>query len=264
MKNFGYWGVSLLLFIAIFAPFLSPFDPNAIDLKNQYLWPSLNHLMGTDANGSDVFSQILYGARISLIVALSVVSMTTLIGLLVGSLAGLGGKSIDFLVMRVVDVVYAFPGFLLALALVAALGPSLKNLILAMTLTGWAGVCRLVRGEVQNIKDNEYVHAAQALGAGVWRKLVVHIWPNLIGILVVQASFAMAGAIMVESGLSFLGLGAGGEMPSWGKLLSDGKNDLLEAPYISFFPGLLIVFCVVSFNSLGEALRLKIVKGKVT
>jgi peptide/nickel transport system permease protein len=152
-------------------------------------------------------------------------------------------------------MIYAFPGFLLALALVAALGPSVKNLIFAMSITGWAGVARLVRGEILHLKEKEYVQSARAIGNSTFRIITTHIWPNLIGVMTVQCTFAMAGTLIIESGLSFLGLGAPPTTPTWGMLLNSGRYYLVEAPHISIFPGLAILLLVLGFNLLGDGLR---------
>lgn len=251
-------GVGIILFftlIAIFAPLLSTHDPGSMDLENRFASPSLEHFFGLDQNGGDVFSQILYGARISLFVAFIVVTINGLAGLLIGSISGYLGGWVDLIVMRFVDMVYAFPGFLLTLALVAVLGPSIPNLIIAFTLTGWTSFARLIRGEFLHLKNREYVQGAIAIGASPLRIVTLHIWPNLAGLLVVQASFSMAGTIVTESGLSFLGLGAPPDIPTWGSILNAGRRSLIEAPHLSVFPGLAILLLVLAFNLLGDGLR---------
>lgn len=244
-----------MIILSVFAPIITPFNPYEMSLPDRYQTPSTAHLFGTDQNGSDMFSRTLYGARISLFVAISVVTISLLIGLIIGSLAGFWGGWIDLFLMRVVDMIYAFPGFLLALALVAVMGPSLRNLILAMCLTGWAGYARLVRGEILHLKTREHVEAAKALGANKIRLLILHIWPNLVAPLSVQATFGLAGTIITESGLSFLGLGAPPTEPTWGALLNAGRKALIEAPHMSIFPGIAIILLVVGFNLIGEGLR---------
>ena len=253
-----YCGLSIIVLMslmAILAPWISSHSPYDMNLQNRYLSPSLDYLFGTDENGSDIFSKVLYGARISLYVALSVVSISSIVGLIIGSIAGYFGKWFDVIIMRFIDMLQAFPGFLLALSLVAVLGPSINNLIFAMCISGWTGFARLVRGEVLYLKHREYVQAARALGAGNFRILSLHIWPNLVGPLVVQASFAMAGTIIAESGLSFLGLGAPPTEPTWGSLLNMGRKVLVDAPHISIFPGICIVLLVLGFNFLGDGIR---------
>lgn len=241
--------------IAIFAPVLATHDPNMMQLELRYAAPSAAHWFGLDQNGSDVFSKVVYGARISFYVAISVVSICLMIGLILGSLAGYYGGKIDQVLMRFIDMLYAFPGFLLAIALVSVLGPSIHNLILAMCITGWASYARLIRGEVLHLKTKEYIQSAVALGSSTPRIVVLHIWPNLVGPIVVQCTFSMAGTILAESSLSFLGLGAPPTDPTWGALLNSGRKILVEAPHVSLFPGLAIVLLVLGFNIFGDGLR---------
>ncbi len=257
-KRLMITGASLVLvviLVAIFAPLIAPQDPNAMSLPDRYQGPSFSHPFGLDENGSDVLAKVVYGARVSLIVSLSVVSLSIIIGLLLGSLAGYFGKLWDGLIMRVIDMIQAFPNFLLALALVAVMGPSVRNVIIAMCLTSWSGFARLVRGEVLYLKEKEYVTSALAVGSTHWRTIILHIWPNLIGAIVVNASFAMAGTIIAESGLSFLGLGAPPTTPTWGALLNSGRKILSEAPHVSIFPGLAIFILILGFNLFGDGLR---------
>lgn len=247
--------IAVMAMIGLLAPWLANQDPHAMSLADRLAGPSWKHPFGLDENGSDVFSKVVYGARVSLGVAWIVVMISGSVGLIVGSLAGFFGKWVDQVVMRVVDMIYAFPGFLLALALVAVLGPSVKNLILALCLTSWTGFARLVRGEVLHLKERDSVQAAKALGAGVLRMIVIHIWPNLVGLLIVQATFAMAGTIIAESGLSFLGLGVPPSTPTWGSLLNSGRRVLSDAPHLSLFPGAAILLLVLGFNLFGDGLR---------
>ena len=241
--------------VALSTPFL-PLPPhNKYNLEKRYESPSLQAPFGRDENGVDILTLVFWGSRVSLSVALSVVFITTFVGLIIGSLAGYFGRRLDFLFMRLIDTLYAFPGFLLALALVAALGPSIKNLVFAMSITGWAGVARLVRGEILHLKEKEYIQSAIALGNKTPRILMFHLWPNLIGVMTVQCTFAMAGTLIIESGLSFLGLGAPPTTPTWGMLLNSGRYYLVEAPHISIFPGLAILLLVLGFNLLGDGLR---------
>jgi peptide/nickel transport system permease protein len=250
----GFIVVSVLI-IAIFAPWIATTDPNVMSLEHRYEAPSAHHLFGLDQDGSDVFSKVVFGSRISFYVAISVVGICLMIGLIIGSIAGYMGGRADQIFMRIVDMLYAFPGFLLAISLVAVLGPSLHNLILAMCITGWATYARLVRAEVLHLKSKEYVQSARAVGANPIRIVIFHIWPNLVGPIVVQSSFAMAGTIIAESSLSFLGLGAPPTTPTWGALLNSGRKILIEAPHVSFFPGLAIVLLVLGFNLFGDGLR---------
>jgi peptide/nickel transport system permease protein len=259
MKRYAFLlGVLILatmLTAAIFAPWLAPYDPSAMHLKARLEAPSWHHPFGRDENGSDVLSRVIFGSRVSLTVAISVTIISSLIGLLIGSWSGFKGGATDQFIMRGVDIFYAFPSFLLALGLVAMLGPSLKNLIFALCLTSWTGFARLVRGEVLHLKEREHVLNAKALGAGSLRLVVSHIWPNLFALLIVQATFAMAGTVISESGLSFLGLGVSPSTPTWGSLLNSGRRVMSEAPHVAFAPGLAIIVLVLGFNLLGDGLR---------
>ncbi len=254
MTGGGFIGFVLL--VAIFAPLLTSYDPTAMTLQDRFLLPSFAHLMGTDQNGVDIFAQIVFGARVSLLIAMSVVTVSLCIGLLVGSLAGYCGGWVDLIIMRIIDMIYAFPGFLLILTIAAVMqSASVGHLIFILCLTGWASYARLIRGEILHLKNKDYVLSADALGASHIRKLVLYIWPNLVGPVMIQASFGMAVTIITESSLSFLGLGVPPSTPTWGSLLSAGRNFLLEAPHISFFPGLALLVVVLGFNLLGDGLR---------
>ncbi len=253
-----YLGGSIILLtalLALLAPLIATHDPNLMQLDLRYAAPSSDHFFGLDQNGSDVFSKMVYGARISFYVAISVVTICLAIGLVLGSIAGYYGGKIDHTLMRFIDMLYSFPGFLLAIALVSVLGPSIHNLILAMCVTGWASYARLIRGEVLHLKTKEYIQSAIALGSKDARIIVLHIWPNLVGPIVVQCTFSMAGTILAESSLSFLGLGAPPTDPTWGALLNSGRKILIEAPHVSVFPGLAIVLLVLGFNIFGDGLR---------
>ena len=247
--------IGSMILLAIGADLFSLQNPTAMELASRYAGPSAEHLFGLDQNGADVFSQVAHGAQISLRVAFTVVFISALIGLVIGSVAGFLGGWIDQLIMRFLDMFYAFPGFLLALSLVAVLGPSVGNLIFAMCITGWTGYARLVRGEVLHLRQREYVVGALAVGASPIRLIVRHIWPNLLGLLVVQMTFGMSGTIITESGLSFLGLGAPPTVPTWGALLNSGRRILVEAPHVSLFPGIAILLLVLGFNLVGDSLR---------
>jgi peptide/nickel transport system permease protein len=247
--------VIIMSAIALFAPVLAIQDPQIMSLAERLQTPNASHPFGLDQYGADVFSNVVYGARVSLYVAFSVVCLNVIAGLLIGSIAGYRGGWTDLLIMRLIDTLYAFPGFLLALALVAVLGPSVHNLIFAMSVTGWTGYARMVRGEILHLKTREYVIGAVAMGARPPRIVVKHIWPNLFGLVVVQATFGMAGTVITESGLSFLGLGAPPSVPTWGSLLNSGRRALFEAPHISFFPGMAILLLVAGFHLLGDGLR---------
>ena len=251
-------GLSFLSFIflcAVLAPLIRPYNPLEMNLSRLLELPSWQHPFGLDENGVDLLSQVLYGARISLLVAGVVVLMSLFIGLIIGSISAWCGSVVDQTLMRLVDLVSAFPRFLLALAIVAMLGSSVFNLILAMCISGWAGFARLVRGEILHLKTEEYVLSALSYGAGSLRVLVFHIWPNLLGLLLVQAAFSLVAVVLAEAGLSFLGLGVPPEVPSWGRLLSSGRQVLGEAPHLSLFPGLALFSLVLSFQLCGDGLR---------
>ncbi len=243
-----------LLVPALLAPWLAPHDPYELDFAKSLAPPSAESLLGRDDQGGDILSRLLYGARISVLVGLSAVAASALIGVVMGVVAGYAGGWIDVLLMRLVDVFLAFPGLLLAIALVAVLGPGISNVVIALSALGWTGFARLTRGQVLALRTNEHVLAAQALGAGEWRVMMRHILPNVIAPVLVQASFAIAGAILAEASLSFLGLGAPPGTPSWGAMLSEGKFVLMEAPHVSIAPGLAIMAVVLGFNLLGDAL----------
>jgi peptide/nickel transport system permease protein len=237
------------------APWISPYDPQHLSLPEELCHPGRQHWLGCDVNGSDVFSILLYGARLSLGVGLSVTMISVFIGLLVGTYAGYFGGWRDSLLMRVLDIVFAFPGIILAIALASMLGPSKGNLVLCLSLTGWAGYARLVRGEVRSVRQLEFVEAARALGLSHTRIFVLYLWPNILSPLLVSATFGVAGTILAEASLSFLGIGAPPGSPSWGQLLSFGREVLIEAPHVAAFPGLAILTTVLGFHLLGEGLR---------
>lgn len=253
--KFGASIVVLITLIAVLAPWIADKDPNAMSLADRLSPPSSQHWLGLDENGSDVFSKLIWGSRISLLVAWCVVLVSALTGLVIGSWSAYQGGWADQILMRITDMFYAFPGFLLALALVAVMGPSIQNLIFALCLTSWTGFARLVRGEVLHLKNREYVQSARAMGASSVRIVVLHIWPNVFALLITQATFVMAGTIISEAGLSFLGLGVPAQTPTWGALLSSGRRVLVEAPHVSLAPGLAIILLVWGFNLLGDGLR---------
>lgn len=255
MKKVGPLILALFIALTLLAPWIGTTDPNHFDLAKQFAKPSSEAWFGLDQNGADVYSEVLYGARTSLMIALIVVTISASIGLTLASYTTYRGGTADLVLSRLLDMVQAFPGFLLALALVAVLGPSARNLILAMVITGWAPYARLVRGEVLHLKQKEFVRGAEASGASSTRILIRHIWPNLFSILAVQATFGLAGVILAESGLSFLGLGVSPDTPTWGALMNQGRRFLNEAPHISFFPGLALSLLVLSIQLSGESLR---------
>ena len=252
-------GVVLLagfLLCAVFAPWLAPQDPAQLDLGGRLLPPGHGHWFGTDDLGRDILSRTLYGARISLVVAISVVSLSLAIGLVAGLAAGFyGGWTDTVLNVYVTNAFLALPGILLAIAFVAFLGPGIFNLILALSISGWVGYARLVRAQVMAVKEREFVEAARALGASDLRVLCRHILPNIVQPLIVQAAIGMAGAVLAEATLSFLGLGVPPPAASWGSMLNDGRSHLFDSPHLVIFPALAVMLAVLSFNFIGDALR---------
>ncbi|NOY44314.1 MAG: ABC transporter permease [Deltaproteobacteria bacterium] len=246
--------LAVLVLGAVLAPVLAPADPQTIDLDGTLEGPSRAHPLGQDRLGRDVLAGILYGGRVSLAVGFSVVGVSLVVGTGLGLWAGYRGGWVDEVLMRVVDILLAFPGILLAIALAGVLGPSLRNLIIALCAMGWVGFARLVRGEVLSLREREFVTAARVLGAGPVRIALSHLLPNLVGVLAVQATFGLAGTILAESTLSFLGLGPQ-DVPTWGGLLSQGVDYLLFAPHLALFPGLAILVAVLGINVLGDVLR---------
>lgn len=247
-------GVILLVGMALLGPVLAPFDPAALDLERRLEGPSLSHPLGLDELGRDILSRLLWGARVSMLVGFSVVGSATLLGVLIGSTAGTLGGRVDTLLMRLLDVVLAFPGILLAIALVAVLGPALRHVILALVAIGWVSYARLVRGQILQLKEQEFVLAARSSGVSLPRLILRHLIPNVLPLVVVQASLGLAGAILAEASLSFLGLGIQPPTPSWGAMINAGRSHLVDAPHLALFPGLAIVLAVLAFNFLGDAL----------
>lgn len=258
LKNFAFTSGLLLTVVlivaALAAPLLAPFDPNFQDTGRRLEPPSKQHLLGLDDLGRDVLSRILYGARVSLRVGFSVVIMASLVGVTLGAIAGYFGGAADLIVMRVCDILLAFPGILLAIALVAVLGPSLNNVILALATIGWVGYARLVRGQVLKVREMEYITAAKALGAKSPRVIVLHVLPNVINPVIVMATLGLAGAILAEAALSFLGLGVQPPTPSWGAMLTAGRRYLGLANHLAIFPGIAIMLAVMGLNFLGDGL----------
>jgi peptide/nickel transport system permease protein len=244
-----------LIFMAIFAEYIAPYDPLEQNIIMKLKPPSKAHWFGQDPLGRDMLSRIIYGSRISLKVGIATVTISLTVGLIIGSISGYYGGFVDDLFMRIVDILMAFPGILLAIAMVAVLGPDLNHVILALCLIGWVGYARLVRGQVLYVRELDYVTAAQALGASPARIIALHIIPNLIAPVIVEATFGMAGAILAEASLSFLGLGAQPPTPSWGAMLNEGRQYLLLAPHTTTFPGIAIMLVVLGFNFLGDGLR---------
>jgi peptide/nickel transport system permease protein len=249
--------IGILSTTAFLSPLLAPYDPSDQGdiLRSRYLPPSLEHPFGTDKFGRDVFSRVIYGSRISLFIAFSVVITAVSIGTSYGAISGYIGGPLDSVMMRFVDLLLAFPSIFLIVTLVAFFGTRLWLLILILGLTGWMGVARLVRGEVLSLKEREFIQAAQALGLSRWRIIFRHLIPNCITPVIVAATLKVGVIILVESALSFFGLGVQPPTASWGSIINDGRDALLSAWWISTFPGLAIVLTVVSFNVVGDALR---------
>lgn len=249
------WVVIFLLFAA-FAPWIAPQDPAHINLPARLAAPSASHWCGTDELGRDILSRLIYGARISMLVGGSVVAVSLLLGLTIGSIAGYYGGRIDrFVNVIVMNAFLSFPGILLAIAFVAFRGPGIFNLVLALSLGGWVGYARLVRGQVLAAREREFVEAARALGASDLRIIVRHILPNIIQPVIVQAAIGMAGAILAEATMSFLGLGVPPPTASWGSMLNDGRAHLFDAAHLVLFPAGAVMLAVLSFNFIGDALR---------
>jgi peptide/nickel transport system permease protein len=248
--------VGLVVLAALLAPWLAPFDPTTGDLRNAYLLgPGGRYLLGTDAQGRDVLSRVLYGARLSLSVGLISQAVAAALGVTLGLLSGYYGRWVDALVMRLADVTLAFPTLLLLIAVAAAVSPSLPMVFLVIGAVGWAGMARLVRSQVLVLKGSEYVLAARALGAPDQWVLLRHLLPNVRNQVIIAATLGIAGAIMAEAALSFVGLGAQPPTPSWGAMVADGRDLLRVAPWVSFAPGLAIGLAVLGFNLVGDGLR---------
>ncbi len=246
----------LLLFVVSFlAPLLSPYDPGAINLKEVLSPPSKDHLLGTDQLGRDVLSRMIWGSRISLKVGFVATGIAILIGTLLGALSGYYRGITDSLIMRLVDIMLCFPTFFLILAVIAFLEPSIWNIMIIIGLTGWMGITRLVRADFITLREREFVQAARVIGAGDSRIIFIHMLPNAMASILVAATLGIAGAILTESALSFLGIGVQPPTPSWGNMLTAGKDNIDIAWWLSLFPGLAILLTVLGFNLLGEGIR---------
>jgi peptide/nickel transport system permease protein len=248
-------GLGLLALGALLAPWLAPADPDHIDILGRLGAPGLSHWLGTDALGRDVLSRIVYGARVSLAVGLTAALGSTVLGTLLGAISGYAGGWVDELMMRGADVLMCIPSLFLVLTLIVVLGPGIYNVVLVIILTGWTDIARLVRGEVLSLKQRDFVLAARASGATPARVLLRHVLPNAMAPVYVSLTFGIAGAIMMESGLSFLGLGVQPPTASWGSMLSEGRESLQEAWWLVVFPGLAILATMLLINQLGEAAR---------
>ena len=255
MTRAGAIVVLLVVLSAVAGPWLLPWDAATQDLPNRLQGPTWRHWFGLDELGRDILARVLLGARVSLLVGIVVVGVSSIVGMIVGAISGYYGGRIDQAIGRVMDVLMAFPGMLLAIALVAFLGPSLTNVVIALAVIGWVGYARLVRGQVLRAREFEYVVAARALGAGTIRVLARHVVPSALPPVLVQATLGMAGAILSEAALSFLGLGVQPPTPSWGTMINGGRVHLLDAAHLTIFPGLFLAVVVLGFNFLGDGLR---------
>ena len=244
-----------LITISLLAPFLSPYDPTTIDVYNVLSPPGKTHWLGTDELGRDLLSRIIWGSRVSLKVGVVAVSIALMIGILVGSVAGFYGGKVDAVLMRFVDIMLAFPTFFLILAVIAILEPNIYTIMAVIGVTGWMDVARLVRAEFLSLKERDFVDAGRAIGISNARLIFRHILPNALSPVFVAATFGVAGAILTESGLSFLGLGVQPPDPSWGNILTSGKDNIEIAWWLSLYPGLAILITVLSYNLVGEGLR---------
>ncbi len=251
----GLMMVLLMTIIALLAPLISPYDPVAIDVHNVFSPPSKEHLFGTDELGRDVLSRMIWGSRVSLQVGILAVGIAIVIGVVFGSVAGYYGGKIDSIIMRFVDIMLAFPTLFLILAVISILEPSIYNIMIIIGFTGWMDVARLVRAEFLTLRERDFVLAAKASGASNIRLIFGHILPNALSPVLVAGTFGIAGAILIESGLSFLGLGVQPPNPSWGNMITSGKDNIEIAWWLSLFPGLAILITVLSYNLVGEGLR---------
>lgn len=247
--------IGLLILMAIFAPIIAPHDPTDQSLVDQFIPPSTEHWFGTDSFGRDILSRVVYGARISLQVGIIAVGIAMVVGTAIGLLAGYYGGWFDMLSQRIIDIMLAFPGLLLALAIIAVLGSSIQNVMVAVGVGSIPGYARLVRAQVMSVKEREYVEAARASGARDHRLLIKHIFPNVVSSLIVLGSLGVAGAILSAAALSFIGLGAQPPTPEWGAMLSAGRAFLRDQWWITTFPGVFIAITVLGFNLLGDGLR---------
>lgn len=252
---FGSLIIVTFSIIAILAPVISPYDPSQIDADNLLVSPSRHHFLGTDSLGRDLLSRVIYSARISLSIGLIAVGISTVLGVTLGSLAGFYGGVVDSLIMRLVDIMLCFPTFFLILAVVAILEPSIFNIMVIIGLTSWMGPARLIRSEILSLKEREFIQAAIAIGASNLRIITRHLIPNAIAPVLVNATLGIGGAIMLESGLSFLGLGVQPPTPSWGNILIESKSTLGLAWWITVFPGLAIFLTILGFNMIADGLK---------
>ena len=255
LAKFGLFIFLVVCFIALACPLVSPYDPLALNIREESLSPpSSQHLFGTDSYGRDIFSRILYGARVSMRIGLEVLLITVFIGTIIGVIAGWFSK-LDNILMRIMDGLMAFPTIVLALAIRAALGPMEFNLVIALSVTQIPRIARIVRSSVLKTREMGFIRSAKAVGASNWRILVLHVLPNSLAPLVVQASFTFATVVLVEAGLSFVGVGVPPPSPSWGSIIADGRDYIRTAPWITISPGIVIIIVVLGLNLFGDGLR---------
>jgi peptide/nickel transport system permease protein len=247
--------VVLLFAVSLLAPWIAPYDPSTIDLKHVLAPPSFGHPLGTDQLGRDVLSRMIWGARISLKVGFVATGIAMLIGTILGAASGYYGRWVDATIMRFVDIMLCFPTFFLILAVIAILEPSIWNIMIVIGLTGWMGITRLVRADFISLKERDFVSAARVIGASDFRIIFVHILPNAMASVLVATTLGIAGAILTESALSFLGIGVQPPIPSWGNILTAGKDNIDIAWWLSLYPGLAILITVLGYNLLGEGIR---------
>ena len=255
LSKAGFIIIVVVFLLAMLAPLIAPYDPDDINVKSILIAPTWQHWMGTDGLGRDVLSRMLYGGRISLLVGLVAVGISTIIGIILGAIAGYYRGWVDTVIMRLVDVMLSIPSFFLILAVIAFLTPSIINVMIVIGLTSWMGVTRLVRAEFLSLSGREFVQASRVLGAKDARLIFTHLLPNSLTPIIVSSVLGVAGAVLLESGLSFLGLGVQAPQASWGNILTDGKDYIQFAWWLSLFPGLAILMTVLGYNLLGEGLR---------
>jgi len=245
----------LFIVIALFAPVISPYDPYTQDLSGSLEGSTSHHLLGQDKLGRDILSRVIYGTRVSLIAGISAVTISLLLGIMIGGISGYMGGKIDRLIVSISDIFLAFPGILLAIGMAAVLGPGLKNVIIALSIIGWVGYARIVRGQILTLRESEFVIAARACGSPSWKIILLHLLPNSLSPIIIEATFGVARAIVAEAGLSFLGLGVQPPFPSWGAMINEGRFYLFVAPHLTTIPGVAIMLLVISINFVGDGLR---------
>ena len=247
--------IILLVLIAIFAKFLSPYDPNVIDPKNKHAFPNSTYPLGTDEYGRDILSRIIYGTRVSLLVGLVSTAITTILGVILGSIAGYYGGLIDTIISRTIEIFSAFPDILFALGIMYALGPGIMNLFIALGILGWTGTARLIRSQVLQIKEREFIEASRTAGAKSFWIIMKHLIPNCVSTIIIVVTMNIPGAILTEASMSFLGLGVQPPQSSWGSMIFYAKTFIRKYPFYSIFPGIAIVITVLAFNIFGDGLR---------